>query len=233
MNCRMTLTLRGPKFLSTSRGNALSRAVFIDRDGVINGMVYQPEYGLIDSPANPCEFTLLPGVGEAIRQIKQMGFLAIVISNQPGVAKGKFTLELLEATKHKMLDELAAEGAQLDAIYYCLHHPDATVAEYRIKCNCRKPKPGLLLQAQEEWNIDLARSYFVGDGITDVAAGQSAGCKTILVNSRKCYICDELARQQIEPDYLVKDLRDAVAAIHGAEQNDPAAKERYRFRCAV
>ena len=211
----------------------MNRAVFLDRDGVINAMVYNAEFGLIDSPANPDEFEMLSGVIEAIRSINEMGFLAIVISNQPGVAKGKFTIELLEATKAKMVRELALGGAQLDDVYYCLHHPHAMLDAYRVVCDCRKPKPGLLLQAAEKWDISLPQSYFVGDGITDIVAGRNAGCKTFLVNSRKCYLCDELARQEVEPNYIGKDLADAVEAISRLEKRDPIIEEQYRFRCKV
>jgi D-glycero-D-manno-heptose 1,7-bisphosphate phosphatase len=132
-----------------------------------------------------------------------------------------------------MYQELAAYGARLDAVYYCVHHPDAAVPEYRVKCECRKPRPGLLLQAAEEWHIDLHDSYFIGDGISDVVAGQRAGCKTFLVNSRKCYICDELARQQVEPDFMAKDLADAVKAIRMITQDKVQLAEPYRFRCEL
>lgn len=211
----------------------MSRAVFLDRDGVINAMVYHTEFGLIDSPARPDEFQILPGVGKAVRRINEMGFLAIVISNQPGIAKGKFTVELLKATRKKMVRELAEAGARLDDVYYCLHHPDAALDAYRVICDCRKPKPGLIYQAAAEWDIDLAGSYFIGDGITDVAAGREAGCKTFLVNGRKCYLCDELARQQVAPDYIGKDLPDAVDAIGRLENGSLDAEEAYRFRCQI
>ena len=132
------------------------RAVFLDRDGVINRMVYNSEFGLVDSPQNPEEFKLLPGVGEAIRLVNETGFLVVVVSNQPGVAKAKFTLDILEAMTQKMHDELAQAGAHLDGVYYCLHHPQAVVGSYRTTCTCRKPAPGLLIQAAEElnWWID-------------------------------------------------------------------------------
>jgi D-glycero-D-manno-heptose 1,7-bisphosphate phosphatase len=211
----------------------MSRAVFLDRDGVINAMVYNAEFGLIDSPANPDEFQMLSGVVEAIRRINAMGFLAIVISNQPGVAKGKFTVELLEATREKMFRELALGGARLDDVYYCLHHPHAMLDVYRVVCDCRKPKPGLLQQAAAKWDISLSQSYFIGDGITDIVAGRNAGCKTFLVNSRKCYLCDELARQEVEPDYIAKDLADAVEAISRLDEGDSDIEEQYRFRCKV
>lgn len=211
----------------------MRRAILLDRDGVINAMVYNADFGLVDSPARPEEFHLMPGAAKAIKRINELGFLAIVISNQPGIAKGKFTAELLESTFTKMHDDLAQEGARLDAVYYCLHHPDAALTAYRKNCECRKPKPGMLLQAAADWDIDLSESYFVGDGITDIAAGQSAGCKTFLLNSRKCYICDELARQKIEPDFIGKDLADAVQAIEQFEADWPGAEEKYAFRCQL
>lgn len=211
----------------------MNRAVFLDRDGVINAMVYHADFGLIDSPSRPDEFQMLPGVARAVRRINEMGFLAIVISNQPGVAKGKFTVDLLKATKEKMHADLAGEGAKLDDVYYCIHHPDAVLDSYKEICECRKPKPGLLLQAAEEWDINLSQSYFVGDGITDIVAGQRAGCKTFLVNSRKCYLCDELARQHVAPDFIGKDLADAVDAIDRMQSGDPTVEKNYQFRCQI
>jgi len=196
----------------------MRRAVFLDRDGVINQMVYHPDFGLVDSPANPDEFSLLPGVSQAIHQINNMGLLAIVISNQPGVAKGKSTESLLEATTDKMHHELAQDGARLDAVYYCMHHPDAVVSKYRSICDCRKPKPGLLLKAANEWEIDPQKSFFVGDGITDVLAGQAAGTQTILVSSRKLYVYDALAERSANPDHIVSSLCEVVRLILGGIQ---------------
>lgn len=195
----------------------MNRAVFLDRDGTINALVYNPDFGLVDSPANPGEFELLPGVGEAIRAINQMGLLAVVISNQPGVAKGKFTLSLLEAVTEKMRLEVAKTGGILDAVYYCLHHPEAVRDEYRFNCNCRKPKSGLFLKASQELDIDLSQSYMIGDGITDILAGQAAGATTLFVSSRKCYICDEFSRQGVQFDYIVVDLPQAVEVIQTIE----------------
>src|SRR5713101_2382761 len=151
------------------------RAVFLDRDGVINSYVYNAEFGTVDSPANPQEFTLLPGVAEAIAQFNQMGLLVIVVSNQPGIAKGRFSSALLQAMTRKMEDAVRAGGGKIDGIYYCLHHPKAVLAEYRTPCECRKPAPGMFLQAAEERDIDLKKSYTVGDGVVDILAGQAAG----------------------------------------------------------
>jgi len=195
----------------------MNRAVFLDRDGVINRMVYNPEFGLVDSPAKLNEFQLLPNVGEAIHQINQIDVLAIVISNQPGIAKGKFSHAILEAITEKMHRELSKAGARLDSVYYCLHHPQAAIDEYRVECECRKPKPGLLKQAAQELDISLEHSFFIGDGITDVLAGQSAGVKTILVSSRKLYVYDALAEQNANPDHIVSSLAEAVEIISSAQ----------------
>lgn len=207
------------------------RAVFIDRDGVINRMFYNAEFGLIDSPANPDQFSLLPGVGEAIAEINRLGLLALVVSNQPGIAKGKFTPELLEAIEKKMRREIEAEGGHLDAVYNCLHHPEASVGEYRVICDCRKPKPGLILDAAEEWNIDLRRSYMLGDGVTDVSAGRAAGTITVFVNSRKCYNCDSLVEHDVWPDYLVSNLTEAASLIKVLERGDTQAARQYALKC--
>ena len=191
----------------------MRRAVFLDRDGVINQMVYHPDFGIVDSPANPDEFVLISGVGQAIRAINTDGYLAIVISNQPGVAKGKYTKELFEAINEKMHHELTQVGARLDAVYYCMHHPEAIISKYNKVCECRKPKPGLLLRAAEEWDIDLSSSYFVGDGITDILAGQAAGANTILISSKKLYVYDALAARKANPDHIVDSLGEAIDII--------------------
>jgi D-glycero-D-manno-heptose 1,7-bisphosphate phosphatase len=192
----------------------MRRAIFLDRDGVINSMVYNPEFGLVDSPANPGEFQLIHGTPEAIHRINDLGLLAVLISNQPGIAKGKFSVALLEAMTEKMRFELAQQAARLDAVYYCFHHPEGVVPEYRRACECRKPRPGMLLQAAADLDIDLQNSYFIGDGITDIQAGQAAGVATVLIYpSLRCYLCEELNRRQVKPDYIVKNLSEAVDLI--------------------
>ena len=198
----------------------MNRAVFLDRDGTINAMVYNPEFGLVDSPSNPEEFRLLPGIGEAIRALNATGFLTVVASNQPGVAKGKFTPAILDAITLKMHQLLAEEGAELSAVYYCLHHPQAELEDYRIECDCRKPKVGLLKLAETELGIDLAKSYFIGDGINDMHAGRAADTTTILLSSRKCHVFDEMARQGVRPDYMEGSLLDAAHIIQEVEHAD-------------
>jgi D-glycero-D-manno-heptose 1,7-bisphosphate phosphatase len=212
--------------------SAVRRAVFIDRDGVINRMHFEPEFGIVDSPANPDQFNLLPGVGRAISTLGDLGLTVIVVSNQPGIAKGKFSPELLTAMERKMAADLAREEARLDAVYNCLHHPEAVLPEYRIVCDCRKPKPGLLLKAASDWAIDLSRSYTIGDGVTDVAAGKAAGTTTFFVNSRKCYNCDSLRQHSTWPDYIVSDLSEAATVIKSIESQGKSSVDQFKLNCA-
>lgn len=153
------------------------RAVFLDRDGTINKYI-----GFL---RNVDEFELLDGVCEAIKKINQSGYLAIVVTNQPVIARGEVSYEELQEIHNKMETLLGNEGAYVDAIYYCPHHPhkgyEGEVPELKIDCECRKPKPGMLLQAAKDYNIDLSQSWMVGDSDNDVQAGKAAGCKTALV----------------------------------------------------
>lgn len=201
----------------------MDKAVFLDRDGVINHYAYNREFGTIDSPANPHEFVLLPGVAEAIAKLNEAGLLTIVISNQPGIAKGRFTSELLEAMTEKMKQLLAQKGAKLDAVYYCVHHPEGIIDGYQLACECRKPSPGLLHQAARDWGINLRRSYMVGDGIVDVLAGRQAGTKTVFVGPGKGYIYAELKRQNAWPDWIVGNLLEAAELIEAAENGNNVA----------
>ena len=153
------------------------KAVFLDRDGTINKYV-----GFLK---NTDQFELLPGVAEAIRRINNSGYLAIVITNQPVIARGEVTFEQLDEIHNKMETLLGREGAYLDGIYLCPHHPDkgftGEIPELKINCDCRKPKPGMILQAAKDFNIDLTSSWMVGDGKNDIECGRNAGCKTCLI----------------------------------------------------
>lgn len=188
-------------------------AVFLDRDGVINSYVYDAEFGTVDSPSNPDSFKLIPGVGEAIAEFNRRGALVVVVSNQPGIAKGKFKAELLAETTEKMHAEIGRSGGRVDAVYYCLHHPESILSEFRLRCDCRKPRPGLLLQAAREMNIDLSRTYMVGDGITDIEAGRAAGTMTIFVGQSKPYIMEAFELHGVKPDLIVPNLAEATIWI--------------------
>ena len=160
------------------------RAVFLDRDGTVNKYV-----GFLRDIQ---DFELIPGTAEAIREINRSGYLAVVVTNQPVIARGEVTVGELEEIHNKMETELGCAGAYLDRIYYCPHHPDrgfeGEIPELKTDCQCRKPKPGMLLKAAEDLNIDLSRSWMVGDGEADIFAGKAAGCKTALItDTNKAY----------------------------------------------
>ena len=154
------------------------KAIFLDRDGTINKYI-----GFLRKPE---ELELLEGAAKAICKINQSGYLAIGATNQPVIARGEVTWEGLEEIHRKLETLLGQEGAYLDDIFICPHHPDRNFLgecpEYKVDCGCRKPKPGLLLRAAEKYNIDLAGSWMIGDSQRDVDAGTAAGCRTILLN---------------------------------------------------
>lgn len=195
-----------------------NRAVFVDRDGVLNDLVYNPEEGRVLSPFSAGETRVFPFVAAAVKAIREeLGFRVIVISNQPGVAKREFTLDELEKMNAKIRRALADGGTHLDAEYYCLHHPEALVAKYRKACDCRKPKPGLLLRAAAENDLDLSRSYFVGDGLVDVEAGRRAGCRTVLVGHMTTFLSDMMERQNARPDYMVPSFKEVPGLLRTLE----------------
>jgi len=178
------------------------KAVFLDRDGVLNKLVYHKEAGIIDSPFTARQFRLLPKTKEAVEIIRKKGFRTIVISNQPGILKGNFTKKTLMEITGKMTKKLG-----IDAVYYCLHHPDF------MKCSCRKPKAGLLLKVAREMNVELKNSFMVGDSWMDIAAGKKAGCRTILLGNAKCDMCRLLRRNNAVPDNIAKNLYEAAKLI--------------------
>lgn len=153
------------------------KAIFLDRDGTINKYV-----GFLRSTD---EFELLPGVAEAIGKINRSGYLAIVVTNQPVIARGEVSWDKLQDIHNKMETLLGLDGVYLDGIYFCPHHPhmgyEGEVSELKFDCDCRKPKPGMLLKAAENFNVSLKDSWMIGDGENDVKAGQAAGCKTALI----------------------------------------------------
>lgn len=178
------------------------RAVFLDRDGTINE---EREY-----LHRVEEFAFIPGVPEAIRDLRRAGFLVIVVTNQSGIGRGYYDEAALARLHAHMDSELAREGAAVDAYYFCPHHPKHGVGDYRRECDCRKPLPGMLLAAAREWHVDLDASYLVGDKLADVEAAQAAGCRPILV--RTGYGATEALK--VPPEVQVcDDLPEAVRMI--------------------
>lgn len=153
------------------------KAVFLDRDGTINRYV-----GFLRDIE---QFDLLPGVAEAIRKINESGYLAIVVTNQPVIARGEVTVPELQEIHNKMETLLGHDGAYVDAIYYCPHHPhkgyEGEVPKLKFDCECRKPKAGMLYQAAKDFNIDLSASFMIGDSDNDVQCGINAGCRSVLL----------------------------------------------------
>lgn len=182
-------------------------AVFLDRDGTIN-----EQMGYIN---HICRFQLLPGAGEAIKRLNDANIPVIVVSNQSGLARGYFPEELLLEVHEKMARLLAEKGAHVDGIYYCPHHPEAKKKKFREACSCRKPKPGLILQAAKEMNLAPEQSFVVGDRWSDIKTAVNCGARSILVRTGYGR-GDELyigPHQEIQPDYKAEDLSEAVEWI--------------------
>lgn len=158
-----------------------ARAAFIDRDGTVNKLVRDPRSGHPESPLRPQDVTLLARAPEALVRLAQAGWLLIGISNQPAAAKGTIALKQLLAVHARVLELLAARGARFDDFRLCLHHPGGVVPELTCECGCRKPGPGMLLEAAATLGVDLGRSWMIGDTDGDVLAGRAAGVRTILI----------------------------------------------------
>lgn len=195
----------------------MNKAVFLDRDGVLNELIYHEESGIIDSPFTVEQLKLFPWAGEAIKKLTEAGYKVSLVSNQPGIAKGHLSRRTFEKIRQKMKEELAKNGAFVDGEYYCLHHPEAVIESLRANCECRKPKPGLILQAARDKNIDLSQSWMVGDGLTDVKAGKSAGCKTILLGRMKCELCHLMDEEDARPDAMASNLLEAASIVLNSE----------------
>lgn len=180
-----------------------NKAVFLDRDGTIN---VEKNY-LID----PAEFEFLPGAPDALRRLQDAGWLLVVITNQSGVARGYFPLEQVARLHEFMRDQLSGYGVILAGVYVCPHHPVAGSGEYLQDCECRKGKPGLLLQAAGELHIDLSRSVMIGDKLADVEAGLAAGCRSYLV--RTGYGTSYVAQASGLGARIVEDLAAAAAEL--------------------
>lgn len=188
-------------------GNRQSgRAIFIDRDGTLN-----EDIGYVSSPA---QLLLYPWAAEAVRLINNLGFKAIVITNQSGIARGMYTEDDLNKIHSRMFEELAREGARIDAVYYCPHHPEVGDARYRVVCNCRKPQVGMVNAALGEHNIDLASSFVIGDKASDIELARNVGASSALVMTG--YGRETLAhpdRWPCKPSIIAENLLEAVKQI--------------------
>lgn len=189
----------------------MNRALFLDRDGVVNDLVFYASHGEWESPRHVRDLRLRPGVGASIRDFNRSGWLVFLITNQPSYAKGKCPLADLEAVHARVVSELEAEGAAITASYVCFHHPQA-VDERFGACHCRKPSPFFIRKAAGEHDLDLARSWMAGDQDSDIETGRAAGCRTALIN----YEHSAPKRGKAVPDLVCLDLPDLTRKIiHG------------------
>ena len=184
----------------------MSRAVFLDRDGTINeekNYLYKIE-----------DFEFLPGTIEAMKLLQQAGYILVVITNQSGIARGYYTEHDFKILNDWMTDELSQNGITLSGVYYCPHHPNASVNEYRKICNCRKPQIGLFERAIEEHNIDISMSWAVGDKIRDCSICSQTGCKGILIgDNEKKEVIDMIKAGKESHIYYAEDLLEAAKLI--------------------
>lgn len=192
-------------------------AIFLDRDGVI---IEDTHY-----LASPAQVRLIPGAADAIAALNRAGWPVVVVTNQSGVARGLFPVEAVEAVHAHLTEQLEGYGARIEAYYYCPHFPTADVEVYRVECACRKPKPGMLLRAAEELDLDPDRSWMIGDRASDLEAGAAAGTRTILVRTGYGATADatSLDRTKLNLELVASDLADAVAKCGLAEPSRVAA----------
>jgi D-glycero-D-manno-heptose 1,7-bisphosphate phosphatase len=185
----------------------MEKAIFLDKDGTL----------LEDVPYNvdPTRIKLMPGAVEGLQKFYQAGYRLVVISNQSGVAKGYFPEATLLGVRTKLEALLAEIGVSLSGFYYCPHFPGAKIAKYARDCICRKPAPGLILQAARSLKLDLSRSWFIGDILNDVEAGNRAGCRTVLLDNG--HETEWLSGEYRQPFYVAANLAEAAALIVSSE----------------
>ena len=192
-------------------------AVFLDRDGTLNEMVYDQTHGLLDSPRRPDQVRPVAYAKQLLQELREMGFLIILVTNQPGIAKGTLTLDELHSVNQALSKALSPSC--WDALEFCPHHP-----EFGPGCGCRKPMPGMLLRTAREYGVDLESSWMVGDGLVDVQAGKAAGCRTILISKLKVNLIERFFDLEgAEPDFVVRNLAEVLGCIRGVP---PSGKAR-------
>ncbi|HYN89196.1 MAG TPA: HAD family hydrolase [Ardenticatenaceae bacterium] len=191
------------------------RALFLDRDGTL---VHPRHY-----PSRPEDLVVYEGIGPELCRLQEAGFRVVVITNQSGIARGYFTEDDLQRMHDHLARQLAPAGVRVDGVYYCPHHPEGVVHELAVACGCRKPEPGMLLQAAAELDLDLRRSWVLGDILDDVQAGNQAGCHTILIDLGTESLPTSPGRR---PAFVARDTLHAlqiVAAVEGVSLGEAPA----------
>jgi D-glycero-D-manno-heptose 1,7-bisphosphate phosphatase len=194
----------------------MSPAIFLDRDGTL----VEPRH----YPSRPVELILYPNIAPSLRQLRQDGFRLVVITNQSGIARGLYSEDDLTTMHDDLRLRLRRLGVEIDGFYHCPHHPEGVVPELAIACDCRKPEPGLLLTAAAELNIDLRRSWFIGDILNDVEAGNRAGCRTVLVDLGTEAPPEAPLRT---PHYVARDTEHALCIVRAVERSGLAVDMSY------
>lgn len=187
----------------------MKKAVFLDRDGVLNELILNPDTSEYEPPHRVEDVKLYPYTAQSLRELHSAGYDLFLISNQPDYAKGKVALDTLMKIHDKFLSIFAAEKITFRDFYYCYHHPNGIVKEYSFDCECRKPKPYFLIQAERDYAIHLATSWMIGDRDIDILCGQAAGVRTILIDEPK----SANHRGDSRPDFIVKNLFEATKLI--------------------
>lgn len=187
------------------------RAVFLDRDGVLNANVLNPATQAWESPHRVEAFRLHEGVIEALHRLQAAGYLLVVVSNQPSYAKGKTSLENIQAIAARLESEMTQADVKIARYCYCLHYPQGIVPEYSFKCECRKPSPYFLIEAAKDFDIDLSQSWMIGDRETDIECGKAAGTRTIFIKPDHPH-----AAQKTGADFTADHLAQGVDIILSA-----------------
>lgn len=187
----------------------MERAVFLDRDGVLNRLVFNPATGEYESPHNEEDLDVYPYAADCLRRLARKGYLLFLVSNQPSYAKGKTTIEKIKAVHRRLHETMDAAGVTFTEYYYCYHHPLGIEPGFSGSCRCRKPKPYFLLEAQRGYDLDMSVSWMVGDQDSDIFCGREAGVRTVLVENE----FSASKRGKSAPDYRAGDLQAAVRII--------------------
>jgi D-glycero-D-manno-heptose 1,7-bisphosphate phosphatase len=192
-----------------------ARAAFVDRDGTINELVPDPHTGRPESPLRPADVRLIAGAASALRELAAAGWRLVGVSNQPAAAKRMVSAQQLAAVQARVLELLDAEHVHFDDFRICPHHPEGVVPELTRQCECRKPRPGMLIDAARALDIDLTRSWMIGDTDADVLAGQAAGCHTVLLAHAPS---SHKRSGEATPDLVVGDLGRAAQLLLAPER---------------
>lgn len=187
----------------------MKKAIFLDRDGVINRLVYNPKSKEYGAPLSPEDLKIYPSTDRILKRFLKMGYLLFLVSNQPDYAKGYATLKNIRAVQRKLRGYFRKKGVKLNGYFYCLHHPEGVVPGYGKDCLCRKPGTFFLSRAKRKYSLDMKNSWFIGDSDSDIACGKRAGMRTVLIEEKH----SSHKRGASEPDFFVPGLGGALKII--------------------